>query len=156
MENSEKKPGRLRRLFSFYDVKAWVNIEDNKTIFDEIMNIFRTLFLPKTDTKANERSFVEASQRFSLDEIKLNQMKIRFRLYARLLVLAGLAFLPYAIYLASRSSWHSMILTLVLSLLAFAQAFRFHFWYFQIEKRKLGCTFGEWLREGLLKIGSSS
>lgn len=153
MADEEKKPGRLRRMFSVYDVKGWVNVEDNMTIFEEIVGIFKQLFFKKRGGVEATESFNEASDRYNLDQIKLSQLQNRLRWYARALVIAGFLFLPYAFYLVKQQSFHGAILTCVLTLIAFAQAFRFHFWSFQISKKKLGCTFREWLREGLLSGG---
>ena len=36
------------------------------------------------------------------------------------------------------------------TLIALVLAFRYHFWYFQMKQHKLGCTFNEWYRQGLL------
>jgi intracellular multiplication protein IcmV len=42
-----------------------------------------------------------------------------------------------------------MVMCLMVSLVAFANAFRAHFWYFQTKQRKLGCTIQEWLNAGV-------
>jgi intracellular multiplication protein IcmV len=43
----------------------------------------------------------------------------------------------------------AFIVSLVVTLIALILAYRYHFWYFQMKQRKLGCTFSEWYKQGL-------
>ena len=53
----------------------------------------------------------------------------------------------FSLYLLFSGFLLSCLLAIAVSILSLSQAFRYHFWYFQIKHRKLGCTFEEW-REG--------
>jgi intracellular multiplication protein IcmV len=46
-------------------------------------------------------------------------------------------------------SYQAAIVSFIILWIALVLAFRYHFWYFQIKNRKLGCTVYEWYR-GLL------
>lgn len=58
--------------------------------------------------------------------------------------------LCYLVYLIIGGHWKGVLVCFGVVLLAASLAFRYHFWLFQLEKRKLGCSFREWLKEGLL------
>jgi intracellular multiplication protein IcmV len=49
-------------------------------------------------------------------------------------------------FVAAHYSLAGFFLLLTVTALLFANAFRFHFWAFQISQRKLGCTLAEWRR----------
>lgn len=67
-----------------------------------------------------------------------------FKLACFYLVFAIFLFLYMGFMIAKR---HYSVAILVLSLVSIcaAQAFKYHFWYFQIREQKLGCSFAEWL-----------
>ncbi|MFN7097984.1 MAG: type IV secretion protein IcmV, partial [Gammaproteobacteria bacterium] len=55
--------------------------------------------------------------------------------------------LLYTLYLLWQGSFGSASLAFVVMLISIATACRYHFWYFQVKNRKLGCTIKEWLNE---------
>jgi intracellular multiplication protein IcmV len=51
----------------------------------------------------------------------------------------------YALYTAFKGSMTTSLISFCLALYALTQAFRFHFWLFQLRNRKLGCSIKEWM-----------
>ena len=62
------------------------------------------------------------------------------------MLLSACLIFVYAGYQFFYGSIKAFIVSLVVMLIALVLAFRYHFWYFQIKQRKLGCTFNEWYR----------
>ena len=60
-------------------------------------------------------------------------------------MVARAAIFLYFLYLSVfRHNLMGACMTFSLTLYGLSQAMRYHFWYFQIQSRKLGCTFQEW------------
>lgn len=55
----------------------------------------------------------------------------------------------YFFYVLFHHLWLTAVLILSFSMFVSALSFRYHFWWFQMRKRKLGCTFEEWKDETL-------
>ncbi|HAU1881722.1 TPA: type IV secretion protein IcmV, partial [Legionella pneumophila] len=95
-------------------------------------------------------SFDEAVKKLKLNEADLIiKQKALFRLSV-IMVIAALMLLIYTGYQLFYGSWKATIISLVVVMIALVLAFRYHFWYYQIKQRKLGCTVKEWYRQGLL------
>jgi intracellular multiplication protein IcmV len=100
----------------------------------------------ESKTKKREETFEQAAYRLRLDDQAIEQRAMNFlRLAIFYLVFAAGLFI-YAIYLFIETS-HVLgtAMSLVLSTVLLVYAYREHFWYFQLKKRKFGCTFKEWI-----------
>ncbi|HHF7366953.1 TPA: type IVB secretion system protein IcmV [Legionella bozemanae] len=144
-----KKQSRIVRLVSrIINVRRWFDWERMKAFTMYLGNGFKRLFVPQK--KVEGESFNEAVQLFNLsDESLLIKQKSLFRL-SIIMVLAALLILGYAGYQLFFGSIKAFLVSLIVTLIALVLAFRYHFWYYQIKNRKLGCTFNEWYRQGLL------
>lgn len=82
----------------------------------------------------------------------LEQRQREFRnlviLFGSILVL-GIFYLFYALF---HAMWQQSLLIFLFCLFMAAVCFRYHFWFVQIKKRKLGCTFKEWKEETLKEL----
>lgn len=108
----------------------------------------KKLFVP--DPSRPVETFDEAQHRMKLTETDLaSRARALYRLSIMMACLAIFLFV-YFFYHIFYGTWHAAFLTFALTLLALAISFRYHFWYFQIKSRKLGCTFREWYRQGLM------
>lgn len=148
MANNKKqsKVGKLlRRMFN---VREWIDWSRIKAGGEYISKGAKQVFIA-TPMHPVE-SFAEAQRRLKLTD---DNVAIRGRALLRtsliMLCLAILLFC-YTIYHFIWGSIHSGILSFSLFLLSMGFAFRYHFWYFQITQRKLGCTFNDWVRQGLM------
>lgn len=72
------------------------------------------------------------------------------RILAVFLVLATLSFIT-SVVLLLQGDVEFFIVFLAVTALFLAQAFKFHFWLFQLQQGRLGCTWKEWLNHFLKK-----
>lgn len=114
---------------------------------------FRVLLLdiliPKKATYSE--TFEEAMQRLELTEEDIEQRKKEFVRLITFFVVLALGILAYALYLAFKGTLAAAVIAFCLALYSFSQAFRFHFWLFQLKHRKLGCTIKEWMNSKIVQ-----
>lgn len=146
----KKKSGsRIAKVFrNVINIRYWADWDRVKAFTLYLGNGFMNLFTPH-ETQVTE-SFDEAMTRLKLNEadIQLKQKSL-FRLSMVMVAVAAAIFI-YACYQLFFGSFKACIVSLVVMMIALVLAFRYHFWYFQIKQRKLGCTYEEWYRKGLL------
>jgi intracellular multiplication protein IcmV len=146
------KIGRFMKgtMKTFVDVPSWLGIKTLKLHTKGLYNWVKPVLFPR---RASEKpDFDEAMQRQGVtnDELK----RISHYYYINALIFLGLGFLCiiYSMYLLFNGAFFVSILAILLSMIIFMRAFGFHFFYFEIKHRKLGCTFREWLN-GRIKEG---
>jgi len=146
--NSTPK-SRVTSLFNrIFKIQYWSDSERVKGFFQYILELFQHLFV--IQPKPAKESFEAVQERLKLtDEALLIKQQSLFRLSILMCVFACSMFW-YAIYQYFYGSFFAIVLSCVVSWLALAFAFRYHFWYFQIRQKKLGCSLRVWFREGLL------
>jgi intracellular multiplication protein IcmV len=106
-----------------------------------------------TPAKAERKeTFDEAIERLNLTEKDLEARTKEFKRLVYIMCTVSLFALFYAIYLFLTLNILGALAATVLTSLACAMTFKYHFWLFQIRKRRLGCTIREWFREGLLRM----
>lgn len=133
----------------FVDVPSWLNTREIKTYGNSIIDMGKGLFIPQTP-KHNE-SFEQAKIRLRLTEKDIQKRRNEFRTLVILFSLITLFLVGYLIYLiVIHSSILAKLITMALILMVLAKLFNYHFWLYQIQKRRLGCSIKEWFREGLL------
>lgn len=148
-----KKPKKMRvakifnRLFNF---RAMADVDRLKGFGEFFVQLFKRLFVPQSRPMGGStQSFDEAVEKMNLSEQALQVRKASlFRLSVLMVVIFALIF-SYSMYHLFWGTWPAFYLSFVVSFLALVLAFRYHFWYFQIRQRKLGCSFSEWYRQGL-------
>lgn len=130
---------------TFFNPSAWINYDGLKTNTQLAWAIISGLFVVPTPDR--EESFEQAKKRLKLSEADLEDTKRNYLLFALIFAALGLIVFVFSFYLLFfHRTFHAWLIGIPASGLFFAQAFRFHFWYFQIKHRKLGCTFEEWRR----------
>jgi len=141
---------RVTSLFNrIFKIRYWSDAERVKGFFQYIQMLFQRLFI--LQPKPAKESFETVQKRLNLtDEALLIQQRSLFRLSV-LMCLFALFMLGYTIYQCFHGYFFAIVLSCVVSLLAFAFAFRYHFWYFQIQQRQLGCSLRVWFKQGLLR-----
>lgn len=124
------------------NVKAWIGWDIIKSSSRYVYNLGKGLFVPQ---KAEyTETFQEALTRLNLSA---EDMKLRQKEFMRLFLVygaIGVAIVIYSLYLFYMMDFMGGLLAIVVASLAFALAFRFHFWIFQIKHKKLGCSVHEW------------
>lgn len=139
-----KVTGGLKWAFKpFVNVHEWIGIRYLKVMSKGLMNAIRTTFTVAQAT--HEETFEQAVKRLKLSPAALEQRKQTFLRLALLMGALGIFCLGYMLYLLWSGALGAGCIALVVAMIVFAYAYRFHFWYFQIKSKKLGCTFKEWL-----------
>lgn len=135
--------GVKRVVKPFVDVPTWVGYkqiaEQAKTIGKSVKSLFVPVKSERTET------FEESMARLKLTEEDLKARQKEFKRLIILLSIIGFAVLGYTFYLFMTGSFAGGIASFALTILIFSYSFRYHFWLFQIRRRKLGCTLREWL-----------
>jgi intracellular multiplication protein IcmV len=119
-----------------------------KSFSTYLANGFRKMFVPQH--REAEESFEEAVGRLNLSEKDLKDKQTALHRLSRLMCGVALIIFGYAMYQLYYGGYRATIYSLAIMLIALALAFRYHFWYFQIKERKLGCTLKEWFKKGLM------
>ena len=98
-----------------------------------------------------KESFDEAMQRLELTEDDISQRRNEFKRLVLVFILMTCGVLIYCVYLAAIGSIFPAVISLALSIFTLTQAFKYHFWLFQIKHRKLGCTLKEWFNDKIIE-----
>ena len=128
---------------TFFDPRGWIGYDELKAYNKIIISDIKSSLKPATPTYSE--TFVEAMERLNVTEADVQETAKRFLIYTVLfVVLAGISFATAFYLLFTHGTFSGWILALCCTMLLLVQAFRYHFWHFQIKHRKLGCTFKEW------------
>lgn len=146
IKNEPPKKSKVGRFFkSFVDVKTWVSYDELKTNTKSIYSLFVRFFSKRPDRTGYQETFEEAVVRLNLTEKQIYDSRRIFLYSALIYLFISLALIAYAVYLMTKILIVPAIFTLILTAFIIALTYREHFWYVQMSKRKLGCTFQEWL-----------
>lgn len=133
---------------TFFNPKAWVGYNSLKDhsllIWSCITGIFSR---GSNNTKRSDQpeSFENTLVKLNISEPELALIARRNLLYALWFLMLVFCDLCYAIYLIwYHHAFASFLISLALVVFLLAQVFKYHFWYFQIKQRRLGCTFKQW------------
>lgn len=148
---SDKSGSRIGRMLkNIFRVRSWVDLERVKQGMRYITETCSTYVIPQQKTA--KESFNDAKTRLNItDEQLALQQKSLLRLSIIMLCIAFLLFL-YFLYNILYSNFSAVIVTAMVMLLSIVLAFRYHFWYYQIKQRALGCTLKSWFWQGLMGV----
>ncbi len=135
----------LKRIFNF---KSWLDVDRIKLFTLYLLNAFKKIFVPNSATESE--SFNLAKSRLNLSDSELAARQAGLLRLSIIMVAVGFVMFIYTAYLLYHGSFKGGVISIVLMLIALVLAFRYHFWYFQIKERKLGCTIQEWFKQGLM------
>ena len=140
-----KKKGKVRKFFgSFVNVKTWVAYDELVTNLGNTCGFFKSFF-SRPQKEIRKESYEEAVARMALTEEQLQRRKDIFLKSAIVYFIFVLMLCGYATYLLVKLKFLVLLLVLILLIPTGLIACSEHFWYMQMEKKKLGCTFNEWL-----------
>lgn len=83
--------------------------------------------------------------KIGIDEEKITALIKRFTILFRICLLIVVVGYFYMLYLFIYGHPFIAMISLSVILIGLANAFKFHFWRYQLLQKKLGCTFKEWL-----------
>ena len=134
-------------------VDRWLSFEELKKSSSYFWRHTKQLF--KTSPPGQPETFEEAVSRLNLTPKELRLQKKRYQYLLYLFLSMAAALLIYTVIIANLGNLKGAAITLALAIYALSNAFRFHFWCFQISQKKLGCKGKEWLRYTIPFIKSS-
>lgn len=131
---------------TFFNPSAWLNVNEIKDGNRAIAEGLRGLFTAPTPVRTE--TFEEAIKRLGLTDGTLHQTEQNYLAFAWFFFIISIVTFVFSfILLFYHQTVAGWLICVPAAGLFLVQAFRYHFWYFQIKHRKLGCTFKEW-REG--------
>jgi intracellular multiplication protein IcmV len=148
MQNTEKR-GFIGTIKQIFNVRVWSDADRVKSYAYYIMNTVKLLFIPQAP-KMEIETFKEAQQRLNLTDEQLELRKNALYRLSLVMFAFGTCVFFYAIYQLLYGRIPGLVLTLAIMSVVFVLGFRYHFWYFQIKEKRLGCTLAEWFKHGLL------
>lgn len=130
------------------DVRSWLGWDRFRDSIGFIKKLIVDLFVPQKQEVTE--SFEDSLRRLNLTEEHLRTRLQEFKRLAWIyFVLLCLSFL-YLLYHGLSGHFLGLLVMIGISSVLVSMVFKFHFWQFQLRKRKLGCTFREWLDEAIL------
>ena len=143
---SDSKIGRV--FTSIFNIRLWIDWDRTKSYVLYLFFGIKKFLVPQAPERSE--SFAEAQTENNLTDKDL--LVKQNALYRLSLLMIGFAFgmLLYTVYQMVQGSLFGIIVSFIVMLMALVFAFRYHFWYFQIKERKLGCSLSDWFRRGIM------
>ena len=139
----EKRP--VKKFFkSFVDVKKWAAYDEVSSHVKTTFGLFCKLFHPEKKIVRRE-TYEESIARLGLTEEQLANRKKVFLYSAFTYFIFAIGVLVYLIYLLMHKRLFASFFSFILVTLFFLTAYREHFWYMQMQQKKLGCNFYDWV-----------
>lgn len=143
--DTKKKKGLVRKFFgSFFNVRKWVSYDELVTNTENALGFFKKFFSRPKKEQIKE-SYEKAIARMALNENQLTERKKVLLKSAMIYFAVALLMTIYFIHLILSYRFLAACLTLGIITPVSLIGYREHFWYMQMEKKKLGCTFKDWL-----------
>jgi len=140
-----KKKGPVRKFFkSFVDVKRWMAYDEVSGNVKTTFGLYHRLFSPRAKSVYHE-TYEESIARQNLTEAQLTARKKAFLYSALSYFVFALCLFLYFIQILLNKHLFAAIFDLVLVGILSMLAYHEHFWYMQMQKRKLGCSFHDWI-----------
>ena len=128
---------------TFFNPKAWVGWDEQKFQVSTIISVLRELF--SVATPAREETFEQALVRLNINEADLVAITKRYWHFAIIFVICFFVTFAYAFFLLfAHHAFFAWLMALSVAAFFLGQAFRYHFWHYQLTVRRLGVTFVEW------------
>ncbi|HSX19556.1 MAG TPA: type IVB secretion system protein IcmV [Gammaproteobacteria bacterium] len=129
-------------IFNFR-VDKWMGLQQLKSSSKDMIKMGQAIFTP--EQADYEETFEEALRRLNLTEEQLQERRKEFMRLFIVYILLAIAIFSYSIYIAfAFKNIMGFIMGFGVTVFALVNAFRYHFWLYQIKHRKLGCTIREW------------
>ena len=129
----------------FVNFPAWLGWKQIAVTGRQIYSLAKDLTQKNKKEAMLQETFAQAMQRLNLTDVDVAKNCRTHLNLAIFYLICAVALFIYTIYLFG---WHDYLIapvvSLVLTILMLAFAYREHFWYFQMKKHKLGCSFKEW------------
>jgi intracellular multiplication protein IcmV len=141
------KASRTKRLILwFFNPRLWSDWDRSKSITQFFLDMVERFFVLRRHSKKKSESFAKVAAKFDVDEKALQAKALGLKRLSYSLVIMALFLFLYCLYQLFFGSLKSAVISLVEMGIALVLAFRYHFWHFQIQQRKLGCSVKDWFK----------
>jgi len=138
---------RLRKYF--FNWEGLLDWQRTKAYTASLYQLAKSFFVID-HSKIGTAQFEDMVARFQLSEEDLIKQKKGMIRLARVMLCVAILILSYCFYQVMYGGWRAVLVAAVLVGVALTLSFRYYFWAFQINERKLGCSFREWYRKDVL------
>ena len=139
----KQRRGFFRTVFNF-NVREWLAVEQIKANSRTVVDAYKGVFGRRPDNR--HETFAGAAQRLGLTSEKLQKQKRNFFYFSVIYLIFSIGLVLYSFYLLlDKGFLLAFFVSFIMGILMLVYSFKEHFWYMQISKQKLGCTFKEWL-----------
>ena len=137
----------------FFRFHEWLDIKRTaiagQTILEKIKMIFDDA-AKNTSSSKQKQEFENIIQEFGLTDSQIKQQAKSLHIWSILLFIFSFVVGAVGIYQLTHNSVRAAIVTFIVMGISFTMSFRYHFLSFQMQQRKLGCSIGEWFKQGLI------
>ena len=144
-KQTEKRSSLLKRIFNIRQWSDWYRVKAGARYFWTSASK-----LSQADRQRQVEDFKHAQLRLGLSDEALARRGLYLRRLSYFMLFLSALIFCYGIYHLFYASWIAFILSLVVTSIGLSLAFRYHFWWFQISRQTLGCTFSEWYQASIL------
>ena len=142
------KRSRFSRMVKpFFNPRAWMSYDQLRDSTYSIKDRIKTIFTIRKAERTEH--FHDAVKRFNLTEAEVTQREKYFFRLSLLMLVITIGTFSYSIYHLISAHFEGAAVSFALGLIGLSLTFRYHFWYFQIKSRRLGCTPKEWWSHGV-------
>jgi intracellular multiplication protein IcmV len=153
MNQTKRKAPRSNRtkklLNRIFHIRFWIDWDRIRSGGSFVKQATKTYFVLEQKAPAKSEAFNEAMARLNLSDADLAQRSRNLLRLSYFMASIACGVFLYTGYHLFFGTFSGVILSIAVTSIAAALAFRYHFWYFQIKQRKLGCSFTEWYNQGL-------
>lgn len=146
----KKKSGSriVRVLTKIINIRVWCDWDRMKAFTLYLAGGIKGLFIPQKIQDGESFNAAMAELKLSNEDLLIKQKALlRLSILMSAIAVMMLFYMGYQLFYGS---FRAAVVSVVVMCIALVLAFRYHFWQFQIKKRKLGCTIHEWYKQGLL------
>jgi len=140
--------GSKRLFLHLFNFPAWLGIKQHREFGKRFVGLIKGFSVIPEERL--EESFTEAENRLNLTDKDIVAKKKEFLFLAIVFFITGLGFLSYLVYLIYNSHFLAIPIAAAAFMVCFSLSFRYHFWWFQVNERRLGCTYKEWFLKCIL------
>ena len=137
---------RTRQIGSYIvnlKVQNWANADFIKSSFKSIVGFISGMFIPEQADR--KESFKEAVDRLQLSKEDIAARTKEFLKLMIIYLVISVVLFSYSLYIAyAYGNVGGFFMGLGITMFSLTNAFRYHFWIYQIKHNKLGCSLKEW------------
>lgn len=143
----KEKQSKIKATAKFlFDVPAWIGTNNLSQSTGWLSRLIQQTFrISSRPSDTQKETFDDAMQRMGITTEELPKRAGHFLLVSIMFLVLSIGSLAYMSYLWARASWLVIIATFIVFCLFSVRAYFYSFWCFQIRKKRLDCTFKEWL-----------